>query len=58
MDNAQIVAALAVLTWESKLSRDREFILLAKADIGRAKRVHVAEVRDLFEDFVKLHSVT
>jgi hypothetical protein len=58
MDNAQIVAALAVLTWESKLTRDRELMALAKHDIGRAKRVHVAEVRDLFEDFLKLYSVT
>ena len=58
MDNAQIVAALSVLTWESKLTRDRELTALAKHDIERANRVHVAEVRDLFEDFVKLHSVT
>ena len=58
MDNAQIVAALSVLTWESKLSRDRELMALAKQDVERAKRVHVAEVRDLFEDFQKLHSVT
>ena len=58
MDNAQILAALSVLTWESKLTRDRELTALAKHDIERGKRVHVAEVRDLFEDFVKLHSVT
>ena len=58
MDNAQIVAALSVLTWESKLIHDSELALLAKTDIKKAKRVHVAEVRDLFEDFVKLHAVT
>jgi uncharacterized protein involved in tolerance to divalent cations len=57
MDNAQIVAALSVLTWESKLIRDQELTLLAKTDIKKAKRVHAAEVRDLFEDFLKLHSV-
>ncbi len=39
MDNAQIVAALSVLTWESKLTRDRELTALAKHDIERAKRV-------------------
>ena len=58
MDNAQIVAALSVLTWKSKLIHDRERTLLAKTDIEKAKRVHVAEVRDLFEVFLKLHSVT
>jgi hypothetical protein len=42
MDNAQIVAALSVLTWESKLSRDRELILLAKLDIQ--KLAHVRKV--------------
>jgi len=58
MENAQIVAALSVLTWESKLDRDPELTALAKHDIEGAKRVHVAEVRDLFEDFLKLHAVT
>ena len=46
MDKTQIIAALAVLTWTARIDRDPNF---QEHGTGRAKRYHVADIRNLFD---------